>query len=73
MELLEKVNLPDNQEILIEIKEVNDFWSAYQKFRARIEQEGITFDRKLGSQASPFKGIKKENIPYVKPPPKQRY
>lgn len=44
IELLEKVNLPDNQEILIEIKEVNDFWSAYQKFRARIEQSGITFD-----------------------------
>lgn len=44
IELLEEVNLPDNQEILIEIKEVNDFWSAYQKFRAKIEQEGITFD-----------------------------
>ena len=38
------MNLPDNQEILIEIKEVNDFWSAYQKFRAKIEQEGITLD-----------------------------
>ncbi|NEO52401.1 MAG: hypothetical protein F6K54_04495 [Okeania sp. SIO3B5] len=44
IELLEEINLPDNQEILIEIKEVNDFWSAYQKFRAKIEQEGITFD-----------------------------
>ena len=44
IELLEEVNLPDNQEILIEIKEINDFWSAYQKFRAKIEREGITFD-----------------------------
>ncbi|NET26397.1 hypothetical protein [Okeania sp. SIO1I7] len=44
IELLEEINLPDNQEILIEIKEVNDFWSAYQKFRAKIEQEGISFD-----------------------------
>ncbi|NEO53648.1 MAG: hypothetical protein F6K54_11500 [Okeania sp. SIO3B5] len=44
IELLEEVNLPDNKEILIEIKEVNDFWSAYQKFRAKIEQEGIIFD-----------------------------
>ncbi len=44
IELLEEVNLPDNQEIIIEIKEVNDFWSAYQKFRAKIEQEEITFD-----------------------------
>ncbi|NEP06849.1 MULTISPECIES: hypothetical protein [Okeania] len=44
IELLEEVNLPDNQEILIEIKEVNDFCSAYQKFRAKIEQKGITFD-----------------------------
>ncbi|MGB3512333.1 MAG: hypothetical protein WBA93_24470 [Microcoleaceae cyanobacterium] len=31
IELLEKVNLPDNQEILIEIKEVDGFWSAHQK------------------------------------------
>jgi len=44
IELLEEVNLPDNQEILISIKEVNHFWSASQKFRAKIEQEGITFD-----------------------------
>lgn len=44
IELLEEVDFPDNQEILIEIKEVDDFWSAYQKFRAKIEQEGITFD-----------------------------
>ncbi len=44
IELLESVNLPDNQEVLIEIKEVSGFWSAFEKFRAKIEAEGITLD-----------------------------
>ncbi|MGK7918818.1 MAG: hypothetical protein AB4080_02250 [Trichodesmium sp.] len=33
-----RVYFPNNQEIFREIKEVNYFWSAYQKFRAKIEQ-----------------------------------
>ncbi len=44
IELLEKVNLPDNQEVLVEIKPVRDFWSALQDFRAKMEREGIVFD-----------------------------
>ncbi|VXD20702.1 hypothetical protein [Planktothrix paucivesiculata] len=44
IELLEEVDFPDNQEVLVEIKKVNNFWTAYQNFRAKIEQEGIIFD-----------------------------
>ncbi|MGK7918805.1 MAG: hypothetical protein AB4080_02185 [Trichodesmium sp.] len=36
IELLEEVDFPDNQEILVEIKKVGDFWSALQDFRARV-------------------------------------
>ncbi|VXD24505.1 conserved hypothetical protein [Planktothrix serta PCC 8927] len=41
IELLEEVDFPDNQEILIEITEVNDFWSALQDFRQRVDLESI--------------------------------
>ncbi|MGL5132441.1 MAG: hypothetical protein ACRC78_07935 [Planktothrix sp.] len=44
IELLEEVDFPDNQEVLVEIKKVNNFWTAYQNFRAKIEQEGMIFD-----------------------------
>jgi uncharacterized protein len=47
IELLEEVDFPDNQEILVEIREVNDFWSALQDFRQRVDLETIdddTFD-----------------------------
>lgn len=33
IELLEDVDFPDNQEVLVEIREVKDFWSALQDFR----------------------------------------
>ncbi|NEP88580.1 MAG: hypothetical protein F6K18_18055 [Okeania sp. SIO2C2] len=41
IELLEEVDFPDNQEVLVEIKKVGDFWSALQDFRARIDLESI--------------------------------
>ena len=44
IELLEKLNLPDNHEVLIEIKEVKDFWSALQDFRNRVDLESIDDD-----------------------------
>ena len=31
----------NNQEILVEIREVNDFWSALQDFRQRVDLESI--------------------------------
>jgi len=47
IELLEEVDFPDNQEILVEIRKINDFWSALQDFRKRVNLETIdddTFD-----------------------------
>lgn len=44
IELLEEIDFPDNQEILIEIKEVDDFWSALQNFRQRVDLESIDDD-----------------------------
>ncbi|OKH30982.1 hypothetical protein NIES2119_29750 [[Phormidium ambiguum] IAM M-71] len=47
IELLEEVDFPDNQEVLVEIREVKDFWSALQDFRQRVDLESIdddTFD-----------------------------
>lgn len=45
IELLEEVDFPDNQEVLVEIREINDFGLALHKdFNAKIEQEGIIFN-----------------------------
>ena len=47
IELLEEVDFPDNEEILVEIREVNDFWSALQDFRQRVDLTSLdddTFD-----------------------------
>jgi len=44
IELLEKIDLPDNQEVLIEIKETDDFWSALQDFRKRVDLESLDDD-----------------------------
>jgi len=44
IELLEDVHFPDNQEVLVEIKEINDFWSALQDFRERVDLENIDDD-----------------------------
>ncbi|NER03967.1 MAG: hypothetical protein F6K17_15770 [Okeania sp. SIO3C4] len=44
IELWEEVDFPDNQEVLVEIKKVGDFWSALQDFRARVDLESINDD-----------------------------
>lgn len=44
IELLEEVNLPDNQIVLIKLKEeknFGDFWSALQDFRNRVDLESM--------------------------------
>lgn len=41
IELLEEVDFPDNEEILVEIKRVSDFWSALQDFRRRVDLDSI--------------------------------
>ena len=47
IELLEEVDFPDNEEVSVEIREVNDFWSAWQDFRQRVDLTSLdddTFD-----------------------------
>lgn len=44
IELIEELNLPDNYEVLIEVKEIKDFWSALQDFRKRVDLESIDDD-----------------------------
>jgi len=44
IELLEEVDFPDNEELLVEIREVNDFWSALQDFRQRVDLASINDD-----------------------------
>lgn len=44
IELLEEVDFPDNEELLVEIREVNDFWSALQDFRQRVDLASIDDD-----------------------------
>ena len=47
IELLEEVDFTDNEEVLVAIREVNDFWSALQDFRQRVDLASLdddTFD-----------------------------
>ena len=44
IELLEEVDFPDNEELLVEIREVNNFWSALQDFRQRVDLTSIDDD-----------------------------
>ena len=44
IELLEEVDPPDNQEVMVKIQEVSNFWTALQEFRQRVELESIDDD-----------------------------
>lgn len=44
IELSEEIDFPDNQEVLVEIREVNSFWSALQEFRNKTNLEKIDDD-----------------------------
>ncbi|CCQ61884.1 hypothetical protein [Crocosphaera watsonii] len=44
IELLEEINIPENQEIIVEIKEVSNFWTALQDFRKRVDLDSLDDD-----------------------------
>ncbi len=47
IELLKEVNIPDNQEVIVEIKEADNFWTVLQSFRKRVDLDSLdddTFD-----------------------------
>ena len=43
IELLEEINIPENQEVIVEIKEVANFWTALQDFRKRVDLDSQVF------------------------------
>ena len=47
IELLEELDCPDEQEILLEIKEIGTFWTVYQNYRKKMAEEGIVFDDEM--------------------------
>ena len=44
IELLEEINIPENQEVIVEIKEVSNFWTALQDFRKRVALDSLDDD-----------------------------
>ncbi|WP_042712930.1 hypothetical protein WH8501_30750 (plasmid) [Crocosphaera watsonii WH 8501] len=44
IELLEEINIPENQEVIVEIKEVSNFWTALQDFRKRVDLDSLDDD-----------------------------
>ena len=43
IELLEEIDIPDGEEILINIKKVNDFWSSLEEFKKSKLFKNIDF------------------------------
>jgi hypothetical protein len=41
IELLEELNFPDEEELLLEVRQANDFWSALQDFRENVDLSAI--------------------------------
>jgi hypothetical protein len=41
IELLEEIDFPDGQELFLEIKKSNDFWSSLQDFRLSVSLSDI--------------------------------
>lgn len=44
IELLEEINIPDNQEVIVEIQEVSNLWTALQDFRKRVDLDSLDDD-----------------------------
>jgi hypothetical protein len=47
IELLEEINIPDGQEILVDIQTVNNFWSSLEKFRNSQEFQNVEFEAEV--------------------------
>ena len=44
IELLEEINIPDGQEILIDIQTVNNFWNSLEEFRNSQDFKDVDFE-----------------------------
>lgn len=47
IELLEEINIPDGEEILIDILPVNNFWTSLETFRNSQEFNDVDFDAEI--------------------------
>jgi hypothetical protein len=47
IELLEEINLPDGQEILVDIQVVNNFWTSLEKFRNSQSFKDVDFEEDI--------------------------
>ena len=47
IELLEEINIPDGEEILIDILPVNNFWTSLETFRNSQEFNDVDFEAEI--------------------------
>lgn len=47
LELFEEINIPDGEEILIDILPVNNFWTSLETFRNSQEFNDVDFDAEI--------------------------
>ncbi|VEP12892.1 conserved hypothetical protein [Hyella patelloides LEGE 07179] len=47
IELLEEINIPDGEEILIDILSVNNFWTSLETFRNSQEFNDVNFEEEI--------------------------
>jgi hypothetical protein len=57
IELLEDINLPDGQEILIDVQIVDNFWSKLLEFRSQTIWEELELE-----EEDPFTNIRDKSI-----------
>lgn len=47
IELLEEINIPDGQEILVDIQTVNNFWTNIEEFRNSQDFKNVEFEEEI--------------------------
>ena len=47
IELLEEIDIPDGQEILVDIQTVNNFWTSLESFRKSQEFKDVAFEEDI--------------------------
>ena len=47
IELLEEIDIPDGQEILVDIQTVNNFWTSLESFRKSQEFKDVEFEEEI--------------------------
>lgn len=45
IELLEEINIPDGQEILVEVQTVNNLWTSLEEFRNSQDFKNVEFEK----------------------------